>query len=101
MKFRKWRKPTYFFVDLEVNRVRFSLRLVDITPEGARLFGNHEVVDGTAGVITVRDKKVPGTLRWVEGENIGFEFDTPLSPRFFATLADRKNEAQKGRFLVS
>ena len=100
MKFRKRRKPTYFFIDLEVNRVRFSLRLVDITHEGAKLLGNHEVVDGTAGVITVRDQKIPGTLRWVEGDSIGFEFDAPLSPRLYATLSHRKSEGQKKRFLV-
>jgi hypothetical protein len=100
MHFRKRRKPTFFYVDLEVNRVRFSLRLVDITPEGAKLQGNHNVVDGTEGIITVRGHGLPGTLKWVEGEKIGFEFEKPVAPRLYAVLAHEKAEHAKRRFLA-
>lgn len=101
MEYRKRRKPTYFYVNLEVNRVRFSLRLTDITPEGAKLSGDHEVVDGTAGFIEVRGHKIEGMLRWVTGNNIGFKFDAPLPGRIYSMLAQEKNVNAKKRFLVS
>lgn len=100
MQFRKRRKPTYFFVDLEVNRVRFSLRLVDITPEGAKLLGNHNVVDGTDGVVTVRGHDLPGTLKWVKGDKIGFQFQTPIAPRLYAMLAHEKVTLENKRYLA-
>lgn len=100
MQFRKRRKPTYFYAELEVNRVRFSLRLVDITPEGAKLQGDHDVVDGTDGILTVRGHEVAGTLKWVEGEKIGFEFEKPVSPRLYAMLAHEKAGQGKHRYLA-
>lgn len=100
MQFRKRRKPTLFYVDLEVNRVVFPMQLVDITPTGAKLTGKHETVDDTTGVIIVRGHELPGTLRWVEGENIGFEFHSPVPPHLYATLAHEKTPAKK-RFLLS
>ena len=100
MQFRKWRKPTFFFVDLEVNKVQFSVRMVDITQNGARLQGAHEVVDGTAGVITVRGHQLAGTLRWVRGGTIGFEFDEPLPAHLYSILAHKKTAAARKRFLV-
>ena len=100
MEHRKRRKPTYFYVNLEVNRVRFSLRLIDISYEGAKLSGIHEVVDGTKGVIEVRGQKVDGMLRWVHGNNIGFEFDERLPERLYALLSNQKQVSVKKRFLV-
>lgn len=101
MEFRKRRKPTYFYVNLEVNRVRFSLRLVNISYEGAKLSGIHEVVDGTAGIVEVRGHKIKGMLRWVKGNNIGFEFDERLPERLHALLANENQVKVKKRFLVS
>lgn len=100
MQFRKKRKPTYFYVDLEVNRVCFSLRLTDITENGAKLRGAHEVVDGTNGQLTVRGHKLLGTLRWVNGDAVGFEFDDPLSPQLYALLAHEKKPPAKNRFAM-
>lgn len=100
MQFRKRRKSTYFYVELEVNKVRFSLRLLDVSTTGVKLCGDHEVVDGTAGVVTVRGQTLPGMLRWVDGRNIGFEFDTPLPARIYAMLARQKPSGAKKRFLV-
>lgn len=98
MQFRKRRKPTQFYVNLEVNRVRFSVRLIDVTPNGAKLSGNHDVVDGTDGVITVRGHSLPGTLRWVKGNAVGFEFEDPLSPRVHALLSRQKSPRASNRF---
>lgn len=95
MQFRKRRKPTNFFAELEVNRVHFELRLIDITPEGAKLQGAHEVVDGTDGTLTVRGKSFDGTLRWVKGDHIGFEFEKPLPADIYALLAHEKRPSAK------
>ncbi|NNE88236.1 MAG: hypothetical protein HKN27_09190 [Silicimonas sp.] len=101
MHFRKRRKPTNFFVTLEVNRVSFELRLTDITPEGARLQGPHEVVDGTKGVLTVRGKTFEGTLKWVDEDKIGFEFDKPLPADIYALLAHEKRPSAKRQRVFS
>jgi hypothetical protein len=66
---------------------RQQVRLVDLSRGGAHIVLQDETT-ATEGVLGWMEFETFGIVAWQEGENVGLEFDRPLSDACFAATRD-------------
>jgi hypothetical protein len=85
------RVPVALPAFLQANGERHAVRILDLSPGGAKLDCSASLPTGTAVILDCGTLARPAAVRWNSAGVMGICFDSELDPREVAALIDRSN----------